>query len=419
MARTRQDSLPTYLEVHKLNHAYYYKNPSMPTKANLGTDRGEAIRVAHSLNRQYRLEVERKAARIQVNAHPDAVTFEAGITSFVDKYIKDYSLKSSTASLLRQRRDRLTSQIGTIRLPAIDTEILRQTIATSSPFEQSKAKSLLNRFFKYAMSTGAYPSHLPNPVANLYLDPVPQKRRTRITVQQFRAIYDASPEWLQWLLTLAFHLALRRVDLVNLRFDDIVDDRILSPIRKTDTNAREIESTSVDFPIHPDVRAVLAQARISSMANGRCPFVIHRKPDRMTKRSVDAVRSGAMHHPAQVLPQYASKAFQKARALAAERTDLFDGISERQMPTLHEVRALASHLYATAGYDVGAVQDLMAHTDPDMTRAYQKGHARKVLRVEMTLPFSIHSDDRSVQEERVPYRTEEQHAFREYSLRIL
>ncbi|MDZ7670910.1 MAG: tyrosine-type recombinase/integrase [Gammaproteobacteria bacterium] len=376
----------------------------MTAKANLGTNRAEAVRVAHSLNRQHRLEVERKAARIQFHTHPDAVSFETGFSSFVERYIKDYSLKSSTATLLRQRRDRLISKTGTIGLAAIDTELLRETISTFSPFEQSKVKSLLHRFFKYAMSTGTYPTHLPNPVTNLYLDPVPQKRRARITMQQFKAIYDASPEWLQWLLTLAFHLALRRVDLVNLRFDDIVYDRIVSPIRKTDTSAREIESTSVDFPIHPDVRGVLTQARISSMANGRCPFVIHRKPDRMTKRSVDAVRSGAMQHPAQVLPQYASKAFQKARTLAVQRTDFFDGVDTRHLPTLHEVRALASHLYATAGYDVGAVQDLMAHTDPEMTRAYQKGHARKVLRVEMTLPFSIHGNDHSVREARVQYR---------------
>jgi len=33
----------------------------------------------------------------------------------------------------------------------------------------------------------------------------------------------------------------------------------------------------------------------------------------------------------------------------------------------------------------------MAHTDPDMTRAYHKGHARKILRVDM--PFSVDDDD--------------------------
>ena len=44
----------------------------------------------------------------------------------------------------------------------------------------------------------------------------------------------------------------------------------------------------------------------------------------------------------------------------------------------------------------------MAHTDPDMTRAYQKGHARKVLRVELMLPFNVPQDD-GVREERPAY----------------
>lgn len=66
-----------------------------------------------------------------------------------------------------------------------------------------------------------------------------------------------------------------------------------------------------------------------------------------------------------------------------------------QLPTLHEVRALSSHLYAKAGYRDLDVQDLTAHTDPDMTRAYQKGRARKVLRVEVMLPFSVSDNNRS------------------------
>jgi hypothetical protein len=74
------------------------------------------------------------------------------------------------------------------------------------------------------------------------------------------------------------------------------------------------------------------------------------------------------------------------------------------MPTLHEIRALSSHLYATAGYAVAAVQELMAHTDPDMTRAYQKGHARKVLRVEMTLPYRVPQPDNAVRERHAAYR---------------
>lgn len=122
---------------------------------------------------------------------------------------------------------------------------------------------------------------------------------------------------------------------------------------------------------------------------GRCPFIVHRTPARRTKRAADALVARRLEHHAQILPEYASKAFDKARTVAVETTGLFAGLTVRQLPTLHEIRALSSHLYARAGYDVSAVQDLMAHTDPDMTRAYQKGHARKLLRVDMVLPYSV------------------------------
>jgi hypothetical protein len=111
-----------------------------------------------------------------------------------------------------------------------------------------------------------------------------------------------------------------------------------------------------------------------------------------------------MEQPAQILPDYASKAFNRVRESVRRSSHVFDGLNGRQLPTLHEIRALSSHLYAKAGFDVGAVQDLMAHTDPDMTRAYQKGHARKVLRVDMLLPFSVDGADDGVREETASYR---------------
>lgn len=110
-----------------------------------------------------------------------------------------------------------------------------------------------------------------------------------MTIEQFNAIFSVAPQWLRWLMTLAFHLALRRVDLVSLRFDDVVSDRIISPIRKTDSEARDMDATSVDFPIHPDVRTVLMESRRSSLRVGRCPFIVHRERDRRTGRAAGAL----------------------------------------------------------------------------------------------------------------------------------
>lgn len=393
----------------------------MPTKANLGKERSAAIRLARSLNSKYRIQIEQQSARLEISLDFGGACFETELDAFVSKYIDDYRLKSSTVRLLRQRQERLSGQLRGIQIPAITTQLLREAIATSSQFEQSKLKTLLLRFFRYAKSTGVYPAHLSNPVDDLFVDPVPHKRRQRITIEQFRAIHRIAPEWLQWLMTLGFHLALRRIDLVNLRFEDVVGDRIVSAIRKTDTQARDIEATSVDFPMHPDVRRVIVESRRSSLKLGRCPFIIHRVPDRRTKRMRDALSGGRIEHSAQVLPDYASKGFNRARQVAAERTNLFDGLDTREMPTLHEIRALSSHLYARAGYEVSAVQDLMAHTDPDMTRSYQKGHGRKVLRVEMMLPFSVESGDSpdGVREARPAYSLNRSRVPRENSLRIL
>ncbi len=334
MARTRKDCLPKYLECHPLNHAYYYKNPSMPTKANLGKDRIAAIRLARSLNSKYRIQIEQQSARLEISLDFGGAFFETELDTFVSKYIDDYRLKSSTARLLRQRQERLSGQLRGIQVPAITTQLLREAIAASSQFEQSKLKTLLLRFFRYAKSTGVYPAHLANPVDDLFVDPVPHKRRQRITIDQFRTIRSVAPVWLQWLMTLGLHLALRRIDLVNLRFDDVTGDRIVSAIRKTDTQARDIEATSVDFPMHPDVRRVIVESRRSSLKLGRCPFIIHRVPDRRTKRMRDALSGGRIEHSAQVLPDYASKGFNRARQVAAERSNLFDGLDTREMPTL-------------------------------------------------------------------------------------
>ena len=60
----------------------------------------------------------------------------------------------------------------------------------------------------------------------------------------------------------------------------------------------------------------------------------------------------------------------------------------------------------------------MAHTDPDMTRAYQQGHARRILRVDMLLPFGVLGKNGGVEERTGPYGANRRFQPRKYSLRI-
>lgn len=76
----------------------------------------------------------------------------------------------------------MTKRLGDIQMHTLDTQILRKAIVRSRQFEQMKIRCCSPRFFWYA-----------------------------------------------------FHRALQRVDLVNLRFEEVRDRRIVSPICKTDT----------------------------------------------------------------------------------------------------------------------------------------------------------------------------------------
>jgi hypothetical protein len=73
------------------------------------------------------------------------------------------------------------------------------------------------------------------------------------------------------------------------------------------------------------VRRVIGESRRSSLRLERCPFIIDRVRERKTRRMADALSAGRLEHPEQVLLDYASKGLNRARSIAAEQTDLFDG----------------------------------------------------------------------------------------------
>lgn len=151
MGRPRQNKLPKYLEFNSRTRSYYYKNPGMQTKASLGKDTKTAIELAKVLNSRYRIQVQERATRLEAAVDFGSPPFEDALTSFVEKYIVDYRIKASTAALLRQRRQRLTKQLGDVQVAALNTQLLREAIACSSQFEQGKMKTLLVRFFRHAV----------------------------------------------------------------------------------------------------------------------------------------------------------------------------------------------------------------------------------------------------------------------------
>ena len=82
-------ALPKYLELNPLNGSYYYKNPGMLRKANLGRDPEAALRLAKSLNSKYRIQLEQAAVRLEASVDFGSPAFSLAFPVFVDKYIQD------------------------------------------------------------------------------------------------------------------------------------------------------------------------------------------------------------------------------------------------------------------------------------------------------------------------------------------
>lgn len=61
----------------------------------------------------------------------------------------------------------------------------------------------------------------------------------------------------------------------------------------------------------------------------------------------------------------------------------------KNRPSFHEVRALGSHLYERAGYEVNEVQELMAHTDEIMTKRYQAGFETRWTEINLRMPSAV------------------------------
>lgn len=130
------------------------------------------------------------------------------------------------------------------------------------------------------------------------------------------------------------------------------------------------------MPLHPEVVRVVREAKqVAKRFN--CPFVVHRLPEFVA-------RVADKEHHCQVLPGYATQAFQKVR----DGTGLFKDMATRERPTLHEIRALTSYLLGQY-YDEEEVREFLAHTDVEITRQYQAGHEQRITMVNLMLPEKV------------------------------
>lgn len=181
------------------------------------------------------------------------------------------------------------------------------------------------------------------------------RKRERLSIEVYRAIWDAAPQWVRNAMDLSLLTLLRREDVVSARFTDLRDGALWVVPSKTEgsTNVRlQIAATG---PLG-DLLAGCRDAVVS-------PYLIHRLPE---KARPSNMRAKDRDHHTQVLPEQLSRAFATARDAA--------GVDMDNPPTFHEIRSLGGALLKEAGWTNEQIQALMGHSNVAMTEHYLGGH---------------------------------------------
>lgn len=343
---------------------YTYRNPNNGKSKSLGSDKDAAIRVAIDLN-----DLLVKPQNVF-----DELVKEKGrdIAALAGRYeretLKDRNLTNSTHKQVTARLRRISNDIGSILLEDLTVETCATYLNDNFTKDSYvKHRGELVRILNYAMNIGWINT---NPAEATYSKTAIKKERQRMTIDQFKAIYEIAPDGIKVAMLLALTLLQGRNEVINAKLADYKDGWLYIIRKKTE----RFEHSHIKVS-HPLLPSIIKMSRASGVAS---PYIVHSRPARRHQG-----RKGCDHWT-----QYAPNNFTKLFREIADSTGVFDHLTRAQRPTFHEIRALGSWVLEQQGADTESVQSLLAHSDEKMTKHYQSGHATKWVEAESVMDLS-------------------------------
>jgi len=368
-SRKKQNkSLPDNLHTNEAKGKTYYRYWHSAEKKYfpMGTDKQKACAAARQLN-LILANQEPKESLVETVLGKDDHTLTDLIKRYREEQLPLKKLKPSTLDLYEYRLNKFETDLGDKGVKSLDTQFVAEYLDEHFKGDAYiKHRGTLLDVYRFAITKGWAIS---NPVEVTYAKADNEKKRKRMTLEQFKELYEAAPGWLKNAMELALLTLQGRNEVINMKFEDFKDeDQYLFLTRKkTDAN----EWANIKIKTTKEVRAILSRARQSGIVS---PYVVHFQPKKKKKSDV-------REHWTQFTPNDFTKRFRELR----DSLDTFKVIPKEQRPTFHEIRALGSHLYEKAGKKTKQVQTLMAHSDEKMTEYYQSGHETKWLEAEVGL----------------------------------
>lgn len=329
-------ALPQNLYQAKINGRVYfsYKHPVTKKVHGMGSNKADAIAAAKQLNSILMQQTDRVASIL------GSETLEAHIQWFKREIMPKREYADKTVEVYETKFKQLLAGLGNVQLEHIGVREVSNVMDTLTPRSAQQLRQVASDLFKTAQGRGLIES---NP-AELTNKPVAKKERKRLTMEQFNAIHEIAPAWLQNAMDLGLITLQRREDISLMKFENVRDGSLYVIQEKT----KKHDTGYLRIKIGAELDKVIKRCRDDTVS----PFLVHREPEKRVRRE-------GMHWT-QIKPEMITRAFKECcDELKIKGT------------TFHEIRALGIKCYKDKGIEP---QQLAGHSSEKMTKNYDSGH---------------------------------------------
>lgn len=334
--------------------SWRYRHPKTGKFHAMGNDKNQAIAAARKLN-----DLLVPTVDLVAKVTGSVMFLDFSENWFKSKRRKDGKpISSNTKKLYRLYLTGCQNKWKHLSMDAITLLMMNNHLDSLSVVPSNQTRTILIEIFDLAVSKGVCPD---NPAA-LTLRKYPQKLRKRHTLEGLAKIRDIAEPWLKNAIDLAMLTTQRRIDIIKMKWTDISDGYLhVAQQKTTDTLEDDFEvaegSGYVRIKIDDELQKVLDRCNDGIES----PFIIHRIPKRKGREQKDVIKE----HFTEVDKQYVTVQFLRLAKIA------YPELTGRQIPTFHEIRALAIFLHKKEGK---SAQALAGHSTKKMTEHYESGH---------------------------------------------
>ena len=337
---------------------YRWRNRITGKRPLMGTDLAAAQEKARELNRIVDLQIELRDA--QTHRLP---TVGDIIDLFLQNELDRQPWKDKTRQNNRACYVRYQREFGDKLLSRCDRVFIGNWLSdlNTSADTYNGHRHLLSILWAYAISQKYCEINEPAMTLKWSVSKVikaNQRKRHQLELDQFWQIHSLAPDWLQIamelsLLTLQARKEIVKIMYTDIRPDDKGIDRLFVIREKT---AHQTDMAFIALPVTDSIRAVLSRSRVLA-----CPYVVHTKPKRMTRRI-----ASSKPHPLAVSADHVSKTFRATR----DKLEAFRNLKPEQRPGFHTIRGLGSRQMKAAGYSDKDIQLFTGHGSVKTTKIY-------------------------------------------------